>query len=577
EQDLSFLDEEFSEVDVEATIKDMLLDKAPGPDGFTGRFYLSCWQIIREDAMVVLAAIHKGHVAKFKLLNSAFFTLLPKKVDALEVKDFWPISLMHSFAKMVTKVLANRLAPRLPDLVSINQSAFIKGRSIQDNFLLFLGRFCSRCCSTWVLVIDGATCCVSSFPPPPRVCLLMENQGMWSCIGDISIYADDVILFLRPNQVDLSLISRLLEVFGHACGLRTNFGKSSIFPINCMEAELDIIKHAVACEVSCFPCKYHSIPLTVRKPSKVILLPLVDKVADCLPKWKASLLNRAGHLVVVKTVFTAIRIHLMTALDLPKCLIKAMDKLRRFLWFDQEKANGGNCLVSWENVQLGVSKKARRRCTVSQALTNRRWVTDIKGSLTIQVLVECVKVWELVDGVTLQLGVPDQFHWRFTQSEQYSCQFAYQALFLGTNKFGPWKRIWKSWAPLLCKFFIWLALKNRCWTADRLAKRRLPHPTVCPVCDQEQETMQHLLFSGVFSQEVWTLVFNGLGMSAVSPQLDVNQAPKEVKKGLNSLTILVAWELWKHRNDCVFEGALEAQEGNLWCLAGNSALSLLSA
>jgi len=50
--------------------------------------------------------------------------------------DFRPISLVHSFAKLVTKLLANRLAGRLDQLVSPNQSAFIKGRFILDNFLL---------------------------------------------------------------------------------------------------------------------------------------------------------------------------------------------------------------------------------------------------------------------------------------------------------------------------------------------------------------------------------------------------------------------------------------------------------
>jgi hypothetical protein len=30
-------------------------------------------------------------------------------------------------------------------------------------------------------------------------------------------------------------------------------------------------------------------------------------------------------------------------------------------------------------------------------------------------------------------------------------------------------------APPPCKMFIWLVLKNRVWTADRLAKRGLPH------------------------------------------------------------------------------------------------------
>jgi hypothetical protein len=77
-----------------------------------------------------------GDVSNLHLLNSALVTLLPKKSDAAEIKDFRPISLIHSFAKIVTKLLANRLAPMLPELISPNQSAFVKGRSIQDNFIM---------------------------------------------------------------------------------------------------------------------------------------------------------------------------------------------------------------------------------------------------------------------------------------------------------------------------------------------------------------------------------------------------------------------------------------------------------
>jgi hypothetical protein len=54
-------------------------------------------------------------------LNTAYITLLPKKVDAVEIKDFWPISLIHSFAKLVTKLLASTL---------------VRGRKIHDNFML---------------------------------------------------------------------------------------------------------------------------------------------------------------------------------------------------------------------------------------------------------------------------------------------------------------------------------------------------------------------------------------------------------------------------------------------------------
>lgn len=71
---------------------------------------------------------------RWNLLNSANIALLPKKHSACTAADYRPISLMHSVAKIMGKILANRLAPHLPDLVSNSQSAFIKGRSILDNF-----------------------------------------------------------------------------------------------------------------------------------------------------------------------------------------------------------------------------------------------------------------------------------------------------------------------------------------------------------------------------------------------------------------------------------------------------------
>ena len=51
-------------------------------------------------------------------------------------KDFRPISLIHSFAKLIAKILANRLVPFLDSLVATNQSAFIRGRCIHVNYML---------------------------------------------------------------------------------------------------------------------------------------------------------------------------------------------------------------------------------------------------------------------------------------------------------------------------------------------------------------------------------------------------------------------------------------------------------
>jgi hypothetical protein len=62
--------------------------------------------------------------------------LLPKNSDAAALGDYRPISLIHIFAKLMAKVLAPSLAPRLVKLVDLNQCAFIKKRCIHDNFML---------------------------------------------------------------------------------------------------------------------------------------------------------------------------------------------------------------------------------------------------------------------------------------------------------------------------------------------------------------------------------------------------------------------------------------------------------
>jgi hypothetical protein len=111
-------------------------DKAPELDGFTGGFYKACWPIIKQDIMRAVSIIWSRRFRNFDKLNSASITWLPKVVGAEQVKDFKPINLVHSFAKLITKLLTNRLVGRLNEMVSLLQSAFIKGCFIQDNFML---------------------------------------------------------------------------------------------------------------------------------------------------------------------------------------------------------------------------------------------------------------------------------------------------------------------------------------------------------------------------------------------------------------------------------------------------------
>jgi mannosylglycoprotein endo-beta-mannosidase len=135
EVNLATLDAPFSEEEIWQAVKQMPREKAPSPDGFTGLFFRECWQTIRHDVLAEINSHYNMCCNDLNLCNKASIILLPKKEGAENIGDFRPISLIHAVAKIITKILALRLAPFIGNLISPCQSAFIKKHSIHDNFL----------------------------------------------------------------------------------------------------------------------------------------------------------------------------------------------------------------------------------------------------------------------------------------------------------------------------------------------------------------------------------------------------------------------------------------------------------
>lgn len=132
--DLERLGDCFTEAEVWDTIKELPSYRAPGPDGFTGLFNKVTWPVIKVQVVNAFNQLWSLDARSSYLLNDALMVLLHKNSEPTTLKDYRPISLMHSFSKLLSKCLARRLAPFLTTIVRNNQSAFIKGRCIQDNF-----------------------------------------------------------------------------------------------------------------------------------------------------------------------------------------------------------------------------------------------------------------------------------------------------------------------------------------------------------------------------------------------------------------------------------------------------------
>jgi hypothetical protein len=187
---------------------------------------------------------------------------------------------------------------------------------------------------------------------------LLQQLSVRKKLHWVSIYADDVALFLHPTESDITVTMDILQLFGDASGLHNNANKPNVYPILCLEDSLLAVQNTLPCKILEFPCRYLGLPLSLHKLTKQQYQPLIDRIANQLPSWKADLMTRVGRKVQVQHVLTSMIIYLAMAIDLPELVLNAIDKIRKgFLWRGRKSASGGHCLVAWGKVcrplQLG--------------------------------------------------------------------------------------------------------------------------------------------------------------------------------------------------------------------------------
>ncbi|GKE06329.1 cysteine-rich receptor-like protein kinase, partial [Tanacetum coccineum] len=133
--DACLLESPFSLEEVKGAVWDCAGSKAPGPDGFNFNFIKSFWDVIKVDLWNCIQHFEStGSLANG--CNPSFIVLAPKKPDPIGFSDYRPISLIGCVYKVISKLLASRLARVIDSIISPNQSTFISGRNILDGCLI---------------------------------------------------------------------------------------------------------------------------------------------------------------------------------------------------------------------------------------------------------------------------------------------------------------------------------------------------------------------------------------------------------------------------------------------------------
>lgn len=124
----------FSEHEVSSVVSNLASNKACGSDGLPNEFLKEFWPSLKGNIMKI---VHDFAESRLDLteVNRANVIFIPKNDSATRTKDFRPISIINLIPKLISKLLANRLAKVLPDLISMEQTAFMRGRYIAENLL----------------------------------------------------------------------------------------------------------------------------------------------------------------------------------------------------------------------------------------------------------------------------------------------------------------------------------------------------------------------------------------------------------------------------------------------------------
>lgn len=120
-----------TKAEIKAAVFNLNKYGAPGPDGFGGFFFQTYWDIIQKDFTDAILQFFKSSWI-LPNFNANTLNLIPKHSNAVRVEHYRPIAMANFKFKVISKIIANRLASILPSIISDNQKGFIKGRNIKD-------------------------------------------------------------------------------------------------------------------------------------------------------------------------------------------------------------------------------------------------------------------------------------------------------------------------------------------------------------------------------------------------------------------------------------------------------------
>ncbi|XP_019447391.1 PREDICTED: uncharacterized protein LOC109350622 [Lupinus angustifolius] len=219
-----------------------------------------------------------------------------------KIEDFRPTTLANFQFKIISKVLADRLADIAPKLISKHQRGFIKDRKIHD---------CICIASEAINMLDHKTF-RGNLAIKLSINVNGRNVGFFSCTRGVR-QGDPLspLLFYLAEEV----LSRGIQKLVNEHKISTITGPHG----------LATPSHALYAEDVLIFCK--------GKPKSVHLQPIADKILTKLGTWKGKLISIMGRVELVRSIIQSMLLFSFQIYKWPSQLLSKVDiDIRNFIW-----------------------------------------------------------------------------------------------------------------------------------------------------------------------------------------------------------------------------------------------------
>ncbi|KAL6191890.1 hypothetical protein ACLB2K_038279 [Fragaria x ananassa] len=553
-----------------SAIKSMDPDSAPGPDGFNGHFFVSCWDIVGRDVVATVQYFFRTGKLPSSF-NSSITILIPKVEHADCIKNFRPIALANFIFKIIPKIISLRSTDIASRIISAQQHAFVKGRSISDCIMTTLECFnlldntCYRGNVAIKVDITKAFDTLSwDFLAPVLQAFGFHHVFVtWlhpissprgTCAPSHALFADDIIVFCRGDRRSLAVIMDFLGEYGVNSGQVINKAKSQVFISKHLSYRHHLIVDLLGIPEGTTPFTYLGVP---------IFRGSMDKRGVPLVAWKTCCAPMDEGGLGLKQLFVLNRsLLLKRAWEIYSSTSEGCSFLRNRFWRNGALQRSYASSSIWPDNFIGRPLNAYFGANVNiMKNTVSDFIHDGNWNLPPLLQLHFPNICEIISRVPIAFDSHDRLIWMPSTFGILTARDAYSFLRIHLPPLAWSKVIWSKFITPRMSMLAWKVLKGRVISDDFLQTRGVSLASCCVLCRQQSESIDHIFLFCPFASTIWHYMTSNFGISgspnSVLLMLNLGLSSSrstQLRELWSTCIVTTLWFIWSSRHKIKYEG-----------------------